>query len=56
MGDLGIQLKDPGKDILDLWIVFLGDAKKKSQVFYNCSSILLQEQCQNPKSYSVWRK
>lgn len=42
MGGKGIWLKDPGnEDILALWIVFLGGAKKKSQVFYNCWSILL---------------
>lgn len=41
LSSLGIWLKNPGnEDILALQIVFLGDAKIKSRVFYNCWSIL----------------
>lgn len=41
MGGLGTWLKDPvNEDILALWIVFLGDVKKKSRVFYNFCILL----------------
>lgn len=37
MSGLGIWLNDPGnEDILALWIVFLSEDQKKSQVVYNC--------------------